>query len=173
MGSGVWALRCGQVFCKGCRTKTTLETVPITKLWFTPSDKAVSKALDPQVAFSHSHCSLSCSSVDAYTDTIRWNCASSKQLFLSHATPRVWGLQAGSLLASLILRTAQGLVQDRAHPNPRTPASVQHTSPLVFLEIQPQNYSISQLQWPCSCTFIQGSFITAIYSYIPHLCSAG
>lgn len=54
MGSGVWVLRCRQVICKGCRTKTTLGIVPITKLWFTPSDKAISKALHPEVAFPHS-----------------------------------------------------------------------------------------------------------------------
>lgn len=167
-------LRCRQAICRGCRIKTTLGTAPITKLWFTSSDKAVSKALDPEVVFSHSQATACPAAEDAYTDTIRWNCASSKQLFLSHATPG----REGSRQVPCWHHQPSGSTRAAARPSTAKPTHSSH-SPTHLTLCFPGNTASELLRFlvtmasKLSFHTKQGSFITAVYSHISHLCSCG
>lgn len=132
--------------------------------------KLFQKPLIQRLPFPIPGCSLSCSTVYAYTDTIRWNCASSKQLSFLTAPQGVRApgrFPAGTTDPQDSTRAGAR----PARPNPRIPTHLTLCFPGNSAS-ELLNFSLamaSQLYFHTE----QGSFITAIYSYIPHLCSFG
>lgn len=111
-------------------------------------------------------CSLSCSTVGAYTDNHMELCFL-YTTFFSHPTPGCEGCRQDPCWH----HWPSGQHKGWGKTEHTQTHAFQHTSPFVFLEIQPQNCSISQLQWPHSCTFtlnkVLSSLLFAVTSLTP------